>query len=82
MRREEAEEESGTTYREFTELSSLTTCDYSLMFNTPIKAFMELGAFSAGGPAGTQLTQGPWMLAGSAHNNRCPSIVTRTAVTA
>lgn len=40
-----------TTYRVFTNLSRLATCDYSLMFNRPIKVFMERGAFAAGGLA-------------------------------
>lgn len=32
----------------FTDLSKLATCDYSLMFNRPIKVFMECGAFAVG----------------------------------
>lgn len=43
--------ERNTTYRVFTDLSRLATCDYSLMFNRPIKVFMERGAFAAGGLA-------------------------------
>lgn len=53
VRRKEAKEreEENTTYRVFTDLSRLTTCDYSLMFNRPIKVFMEHGACAAGGLA-------------------------------
>lgn len=43
--------ERNTTYRVFTDLSRLTTCDYILKFNRPIKVFMERGAFAAGGLA-------------------------------
>lgn len=43
--------ERNTTYKVFTDLSRLTTCDYSLMFNRPIKVFMECGAFAPGGLA-------------------------------
>lgn len=52
MRNEAKErEESNTTRPVFTDLSRLTTCYYSLMFNRPIKVFMERGAFAARGPA-------------------------------
>lgn len=43
--------ERNTTYKVFTDLSRLTTFDYSLMFNRPIKVFMECGAFASGGLA-------------------------------
>lgn len=43
--------ERNTTYRVFTDLSGLATCDYSLVFNRPIKVFMERRAFAAGGLA-------------------------------
>lgn len=55
-----------TTYRVFTDLSGLATCDYSLMFNRPIKVFMERGAFAAGGLA--QHSSSLSVLVGLAHN--------------
>lgn len=47
VRREDAKEkrERNTTYGVFTDLCWLPTCDYSLMFNRPIKGF--IGAFAS-----------------------------------
>lgn len=45
-----------TTNKEFTDLSGLTTCDYSLIFNSPIKVFIECGLWPQEGQKGTRLT--------------------------